>query len=174
MAAGINLFTLLFCALQGFSIPGDACSSLPASPGSRGGLMFLNNVAHSNLVGLVLRAVSDGGPCTALANFTAYLSWDFGVITLKGITTDVVLQHIVVAGMFGDRGRCELARQPTKAPASCGAAVLTVWRRMMHPHAPPTTTSAPVPSAIACKQCRTLTRGCCATPVFSVLCQLPA
>jgi hypothetical protein len=49
-------------------------------------------------VGLVLRAVADGGPCTALSNFTTYLNHDFGIITLKGITSDVVLQHVVVAG----------------------------------------------------------------------------
>lgn len=89
----------LCCGLQGFHIPGDACSSLPSTPTGRGRLLFLNNVAHSNLVGLVLRAVSDGGPCTALANFTTYLSWDFGIITLKGIASDVTLQHVVVAGM---------------------------------------------------------------------------
>lgn len=81
---------------QGFNIPGDACGSLSA--GGSGRLLFLNNVAHSNLVGLVLRAAADGGPCTALTNFTTYLNHDFGIITLKGITSDVVLQHVVVAG----------------------------------------------------------------------------
>lgn len=88
------------CALpQGFNIPGVACSSLPTTPSGRGKLQFMNNAAHSNLVGLVLRAASDGGPCTALANFTTWLNWDFGIITLKGIPTDVTLQHVVVAGM---------------------------------------------------------------------------
>lgn len=95
--------------MQGFHIPGDACSSLPSSPGGRGRLLFLNNMAHSNLVGLVLRAVPDGGPCTALANFTTYLNWDFGIITLKGITSDVVLQHVVVAG--GLKQACGLTEQ---------------------------------------------------------------
>jgi hypothetical protein len=89
----------MLCA-QGFHIPGDACSALPGSTGGKGRLLFLNNVAHSNLVGLVLRGVPDGGACTALANFTTYLNWDFDIITLKGITTDVNLQHIVVAGVL--------------------------------------------------------------------------
>lgn len=50
----------------------------------------------------MLRGVPDGGSCTALANFTTYLNWDFGIITLKGITSDVTLQHVVVAGKPAD------------------------------------------------------------------------
>jgi hypothetical protein len=87
----------------GFSIPGDACSAL-STPSQ---LLFVNNRAHSCLVGLVLRAATGGASCTALANFTAHLNWDFGVLTLKGIPTDVVLQHVVAAG----EGR-EVDRQP--------------------------------------------------------------
>lgn len=88
----------LSVALQGFNIPGDACSALPATAGSQSSSLFVGNAAHSNLVGLVLRAAADGGPCTALSNFTTYLNWDFGIITLKGIPTDVTLKHVVVAG----------------------------------------------------------------------------
>jgi hypothetical protein len=98
----------LVVALQGFSVPGDACSALPSTSDSKGSLLFVNNAAHSNLAGLVLRAVADGGPCTALSNFTTYLSWDFGIITLKGITTDVTLRHVVVAGALA----CFTAQHP--------------------------------------------------------------
>lgn len=109
----------LAVVLQGFSIPGDACSALPSTSDSKGSLLFVNNAAHSNLAGLVLRAVADGGPCTALSNFTTYLNWDFGIMTLKGITTDVTLRHVVVAGALA----CFIAQHPRIQTVSTNSAV---------------------------------------------------
>ncbi|KXZ47885.1 hypothetical protein GPECTOR_32g498 [Gonium pectorale] len=55
---------------------------------------FLNNTAHSNLVGLILKpsaaSIEDG--CTAVRNFTSYTSWDFDVLPVKGISTNVFLK----------------------------------------------------------------------------------
>jgi hypothetical protein len=58
---------------------------------------FANNSAHSSLVGLVLRANDQGAPCTQLSAFSTFLNWDFGLLTMKGITTDVRLVDIVAA-----------------------------------------------------------------------------
>ncbi|GIL91633.1 hypothetical protein Vretifemale_19242 [Volvox reticuliferus] len=57
---------------------------------------FLNNTAHSSLVGLWYRASSEsaGAGCTQLTNFTTYMNWDFGIISTRGITTDVILQNV--------------------------------------------------------------------------------
>ncbi|GIM05166.1 hypothetical protein Vretimale_9611 [Volvox reticuliferus] len=57
---------------------------------------FLNNTAHSSLVGLWYRASSEsaGAGCTQLTNFTTYMNWDFGVISTRGITTDVILKNV--------------------------------------------------------------------------------
>jgi imidazolonepropionase-like amidohydrolase len=57
-----------------------------------------NNVAHSNLAGVVLRAEPGGSSCSQLSNFTSYASLDFGLITMKGITSDLLLQHVTIAG----------------------------------------------------------------------------
>ena len=61
---------------------GFVYSGLPCSPSAAFRGSFANNVAHSCLVGLWLRASDDAAAsgCTALANFTAYLNWDFGII----------------------------------------------------------------------------------------------
>jgi hypothetical protein len=77
--------------LQGYHIPGEPCS--------RSQPLITNNVAHSNLAGIILRAEPGGSSCSQLSNFTSYASWDFGLITMKGITSDLVLQHVVIAGL---------------------------------------------------------------------------
>ena len=61
----------------GFAVSGLPCSVTAAFKGS-----FTNNVAHSNLAGLWLRAstASAADGCTLLANFTTYMNWDFGII----------------------------------------------------------------------------------------------
>lgn len=66
------------------------------------------NVAHSNLAGVILRAEPGGSSCSRLSNFTSWASWDFGLITMKGITSDLQLQHVVIAGALG-LGCCMLA-----------------------------------------------------------------
>lgn len=80
----------------GYLIPGDLCNS-------SSGWRYSNNSAHSSLAGMVLLEGGSGGPCTAVVNYTAALTWDFGLISMKGITTDVLLQDVVVAG--GARSR---------------------------------------------------------------------
>ena len=59
----------------GFSYAGLPCNR--AFSGT-----FANNVAHSSLVGLWLKAsaASASVGCTVLSNFTAYMNWDYGVI----------------------------------------------------------------------------------------------
>jgi hypothetical protein len=64
--------------------------------GARAGA-FANNSAHSSLVGMVLRANDQGAPCTELSAFSTYLNWDFGLLTMGGIATDVRLRDIVAA-----------------------------------------------------------------------------
>jgi hypothetical protein len=84
----------------GYLIPGDLCSAGATSAGWR----YANNSAHSSLAGMVLLETGSGGACTAVVNYTAALTWDFGLISMKGIMTDVLLQDVVVAG--GAAGGC--------------------------------------------------------------------
>ncbi|GIL53447.1 hypothetical protein Vafri_9024 [Volvox africanus] len=58
--------------------------------------VFLNNTAHSCLAGLWLQAsnTSEHDGCTALRNFTTYMNWDFGIVSTRGIVTDVVLENV--------------------------------------------------------------------------------
>lgn len=86
----------------GFWLAGDSCDQSPA--------LFSNNTAHSCLAGMLLIANSRGAACTKVTNFTTYLNWDFGIITMKGIETHVTLQDVVVAG------RTILALQQLAAP----------------------------------------------------------
>ncbi len=53
----------------GFALAGDACKG----PGR-----FLNNSAHGCLASMILYANEEGAACTALRNFTSYLSWWVG------------------------------------------------------------------------------------------------
>ncbi|GIL53440.1 hypothetical protein Vafri_9024 [Volvox africanus] len=57
---------------------------------------FLNNTAHSSLVGLWYRASSESSDagCTQLTNFTTYMNWDFGIISTRGISTNVILKNV--------------------------------------------------------------------------------
>ncbi|KXZ47880.1 hypothetical protein GPECTOR_32g493 [Gonium pectorale] len=85
----------------GFHLHGPPCSAINnglngSAPVTAFRGYFLNNNAHSSLVGMVLQSssesVTDG--CTAVRNFTSYLSWDFDVITVRGIETSVVLRNV--------------------------------------------------------------------------------
>ncbi len=62
-------------------------------------LSYSNNTAHSYLVGAWLRQSSESAAtgCTALYNFTTYLNWDFGIISTRGIETDVEITGLNVA-----------------------------------------------------------------------------
>jgi hypothetical protein len=57
-----------------------------------------NNSAHGCLVGLWLRASDDSSSagCTVLQNFTTHTNWDYGLISTRGITTDVQLIDVNV------------------------------------------------------------------------------
>ena len=75
----------------GFTYVGDQCGAAVTT---------YNNTAHSLLVGLsLLRTVATTGAlCTAVTNFTAWRTWDFGVLaSIGGISTDVAMTGVVVA-----------------------------------------------------------------------------
>ncbi|GFH26704.1 uncharacterized protein HaLaN_24896, partial [Haematococcus lacustris] len=76
---------------MGFLLAGPSCSTSST--------LFRNNTAHSALAGLWLRAsdaaVAEG--CTGLFNFTTFLTWDFGVITTRGLPTSANFTGLVVA-----------------------------------------------------------------------------
>ncbi len=76
----------------GFSLAAQPC-------GANSSALFRNNWAHSCLVGFDLRASRSSAQagCSALTNVTAFLNWDFGVISLGGIATDVQLTDVNVA-----------------------------------------------------------------------------
>ena len=78
----------------GFLLAGPACSSSSGTASTQ----FLNNTVHSSVVGVWLRSSSASlaAGCTLLRNLTAFMSWDFGVITTQGITTDVQLLDVNV------------------------------------------------------------------------------
>lgn len=75
---------------QGFKYFGVPCSS-NFTDGE-----FENNWSHSALQGIWIRAssASDASGCTALRNFTTYLNWDWGVSTIYGLTTDLILKQV--------------------------------------------------------------------------------
>ncbi|KAJ9506879.1 hypothetical protein QJQ45_028160, partial [Haematococcus lacustris] len=75
----------------GWKYYGQPCSGNPAS--------FANNAVHSSTVGAWLRASPESAAagCTAMVNFTAYLNWDFGIISTRGIDTDVRMTGVSVA-----------------------------------------------------------------------------
>ncbi|PNH07881.1 Fibrocystin-L [Tetrabaena socialis] len=79
----------------GFYYPGLPCSALSANRSTARG-SFLNNTAHSNLAGMRLLSSppSEAEGCTGVANFTSYMAWDFDIITVHGIETDVLLRNI--------------------------------------------------------------------------------
>jgi hypothetical protein len=62
---------------MGFKVAGDPCLL------GRAGARFANNSAHTSLVGLDLSANTAGAACTQAVDFAAYLTWDFGLITIK-------------------------------------------------------------------------------------------
>ncbi|GLI70486.1 hypothetical protein VaNZ11_015368 [Volvox africanus] len=94
----------------GFVLYGQPCSDVdesahgatpPPSPSSATPLTHgsvLDNVAHSCLAGMWLRssAASRAANCTALSSFIAHTNWDFGIITMRGIDTDVRLYDVKV------------------------------------------------------------------------------
>ncbi|KAG1667228.1 hypothetical protein FOA52_009793 [Chlamydomonas sp. UWO 241] len=73
----------------GFTLLGPACANFAN---------FANNTAHSNVVGVWLRASSESSAagCTSLNNMTIYMSWDFGVISTRGIETNVEIKNVNV------------------------------------------------------------------------------
>ena len=76
----------------GYMLYGPACSSMA---------LFRNNSAHSSVVGMWLQSSVESAAegCTAVYNFTSFMSWDFGIITTKGIDTDVQLVDFNVMDM---------------------------------------------------------------------------
>ena len=60
---------------------------------------FRNNSAHGCLVGMWLRASDDStaAGCTVLTNFTTHTNWDYGIISTRGIPTDVLFIDVNVA-----------------------------------------------------------------------------
>ncbi|GAX81123.1 hypothetical protein CEUSTIGMA_g8557.t1 [Chlamydomonas eustigma] len=73
----------------GFILAGPPCGAPPS---------FFNNTAHSSIVGFWLKSSSESqaAGCTVLYNCTAFMSWDFGVITTQGIVTSVQLTNVNV------------------------------------------------------------------------------
>jgi hypothetical protein len=76
------------------TVPASAAPALAAAAqAAAGGItLFRHNAAHSSLAGMVLTAALDptslaGMPCTALKTFSAWLNWDFGVLTMKARTS---------------------------------------------------------------------------------------
>lgn len=70
----------------GFDIVGDACDS--PSPG------ISDNHAQSCTVSMIPQATDVRGKmCTLVSDFTASFSWDFGLLTLSGISTDLELRN---------------------------------------------------------------------------------
>ncbi|PNG99164.1 Fibrocystin-L, partial [Tetrabaena socialis] len=57
---------------------------------------FRNNTAHASLAGMWLQAGEDAASsgCTALSNFTAYMNWDFGIISTRGLPTNLVMTNV--------------------------------------------------------------------------------
>ncbi|KAG2432951.1 hypothetical protein HXX76_008679 [Chlamydomonas incerta] len=81
----------------GYRLAGPPCSAVNATGWGAGTpYVFLNNSAHSTLVGMILEASNESlaEGCTALANFTSYMAWDFDLLTLKGIETHVLLRRV--------------------------------------------------------------------------------
>jgi hypothetical protein len=73
----------------GFHITGPPCTN---------GTAWADNSAHSAVTGVWLRANTAGSSCTLLGpRFSMYLNWDFGLVTTKGIPSDLVLDRPVVA-----------------------------------------------------------------------------
>ena len=77
--------------LLGFLLNGPPCT------GNASESLIANNTAHSSVVGVLLQANTLSQGCTKLQGFTIYLNWDFGVVTMQGIPTNVSLQDVVVA-----------------------------------------------------------------------------
>ncbi|KAG2448780.1 hypothetical protein HYH02_006132 [Chlamydomonas schloesseri] len=80
----------------GYMLAGPPCSAVNATGlGAGSPYVFLNNSAHSTLVGMILKASDESlaEGCTALANFTSYMAWDFDLLTLRGIQTHVLLRR---------------------------------------------------------------------------------
>jgi hypothetical protein len=80
----------------GYWLVGMPCAG-SATTLAAGPAVFANNSAHSCLAGMVLQANNQGASCTELADFSTYLNWDFGLLTMKGITTDLKMRNIVAA-----------------------------------------------------------------------------
>ncbi|KAG2496270.1 hypothetical protein HYH03_005503 [Edaphochlamys debaryana] len=76
---------------------GFAYYGLPCASGFATG-SFRNNTAHTGLDGMWLRASNESIPtgCTALRNFTTWMNWDFGIISMRGIPTDVLFEDVNV------------------------------------------------------------------------------
>jgi hypothetical protein len=66
-----------------FMVRGDSCG--PDAP------LFSENHAQSSLVALI--PIEAPGNCTRIHSFTAAFSWDFGLINVGGLTTQLELHH---------------------------------------------------------------------------------
>ena len=73
----------------GFWVAGGHCDA------AKGRAAFRDNTAHSSLVGLVL--TRSGSGCTKVERFTAFRNWDFGILTMRGLASDLVLDGVVLA-----------------------------------------------------------------------------
>jgi hypothetical protein len=69
----------------GFIARGDPCSS--SAP------LFSENHSQSSLVALIPREARGGGGCTRIHHFTAAFSWDFGMLNIGGLTTQLELRN---------------------------------------------------------------------------------
>ncbi|GIL74261.1 hypothetical protein Vretifemale_4328 [Volvox reticuliferus] len=96
VAAGSDRFGFILYGQPCTDIDESAQGAAPPPPSSAAPLTHgsvLDNVAHSCLAGMWLRssAASRAANCTALSSFTGHTNWDFGIITMRGIDTNVRL-----------------------------------------------------------------------------------
>ena len=103
----------------GFMYFGLPCNPPPGFRGS-----FSNNVAHSNLAGMWLRASDQSAVdgCTLLANFTTYMNWDFGIIRCARGRTPA--RGVCATARGQGCGRCIMLthRSVRQRPTTAGAA----------------------------------------------------
>lgn len=72
----------------GYDIRGDPCDV--------GQPLITGNTAHSSLAGMIIRS-NPTASCTLLTDLTLVRNWDFGLISLLGIETDLVMRRLTVA-----------------------------------------------------------------------------
>eukprot|EP00983_Pelagomonas_calceolata_P018339 574077-Pelagomonas_calceolata.AAC.10 len=111
------------------------CVHCPASRGTKaagvhGKLTYLllalsrNNTAHSTLGGMWLEAISSQVGCTGIHNFTTYLHWDFGIITVEGERCALLrnTKHGVLPARWSSREGALHVRTRMHALSSCPCA----------------------------------------------------